>query len=218
MRQAPPCVGDSLKGIGVRVVFFQFAVRFCSISGGILSLKRIVLAPNEARVARLGRYFLPDQPLHVIQHGNNRQAIFFCEDDHRRLRAWLAEAAAAHHCARYAAESQIAPATVNGSPAQAAHLCFLSSDAAPPPNSLLPSGASYANASTCSGATGGRHRVGDCRPSILLPPRWGHSRSAITTGKALWSQASPRPQPGELSTAFRLSEASTAASTARWRP
>jgi hypothetical protein len=119
-----------------------------------LSLKRIVLAPNEARVARLGRYFLPDQPLHVIQHGNNRQAIFFCEDDHRRLRAWLAEAAAAHHCARYAAESQIAPATVNGSPAQAAHLYFLSSGAAPPPNSLLPSGASYANASTCSGATG----------------------------------------------------------------
>ena len=73
-------------------------------------------------MARLGRYFRPDQPLHVIQHGNNRQAILFCEDDHRRLHAWLAEAAAAHHCARYAAESQIAPATVNGSPAQAPHL------------------------------------------------------------------------------------------------
>jgi hypothetical protein len=28
-------------------------------------------------MARLGRYFLPDQPLHVIQRGNNRQAIFF---------------------------------------------------------------------------------------------------------------------------------------------
>src|SRR6516165_6009779 len=73
MRQDPPCVGDSLKGIGVSVVFFRFAVRFCSISGGSLSLKRIVLAPNEARVARLGRYFLPDQPLHVIQRDNNRQ-------------------------------------------------------------------------------------------------------------------------------------------------
>ena len=34
-------------------------------------------------MARLGRYFLPDQPLHVIQRGNNRQAIFFCEDDYR---------------------------------------------------------------------------------------------------------------------------------------
>ena len=64
-----------------------------------MSLKRIVLAPNEARVARLGRYFQPDQPQHVIQHGNNRQAIFFCEDDHRRLHAWLAEAAATHRCA-----------------------------------------------------------------------------------------------------------------------
>jgi REP element-mobilizing transposase RayT len=30
-------------------------------------------------MARLGRYFLVDQPLHVIQRGNNRQAIFFCE-------------------------------------------------------------------------------------------------------------------------------------------
>jgi putative transposase len=53
-------------------------------------------------VARLGRYFLPDQPLHVIQRGNNRQAIFFCQDDYGRLHAWLAEAAAAHDCAVHA--------------------------------------------------------------------------------------------------------------------
>ena len=26
-------------------------------------------------MARHGRYFLPDQPLHVIQRGNNRSAI-----------------------------------------------------------------------------------------------------------------------------------------------
>src|SRR6516165_3365302 len=208
MRQDPPCVGDSLKGIGVSVVFFRFAVRFCSISGGSLSLKRIVLAPNEARVARLGRYFLPDQPLHVIQRDNNRQAIFFCEDDHRRLHAWLAEAAAAHHCARYAAESQIAPATVNGSPAQAAHLCFLSSGAAPPPNSLLPSGASYANASTCSGATGGRHRVGDCRPSILLPPRWGILGQQLRRAKLYGLRQGHDRRRGN---AFRLPGASTAA-------
>jgi hypothetical protein len=31
-------------------------------------------------MARLGRYFLPDQPLHAIQRGNNREAIFFAED------------------------------------------------------------------------------------------------------------------------------------------
>jgi REP element-mobilizing transposase RayT len=33
-------------------------------------------------MARLGRYFLPDQPLHAIQRGNNREAIFFAEDDY----------------------------------------------------------------------------------------------------------------------------------------
>jgi len=32
-------------------------------------------------MARLGRYFLPDQPLHVIQRANNRQAIFFAVED-----------------------------------------------------------------------------------------------------------------------------------------
>jgi hypothetical protein len=42
-----------------------------------------------------------------------------------------------------AAESQVAPAFVNGKPAQSAQLYFLSSGAAPPPNSLLPAGASY---------------------------------------------------------------------------
>jgi putative transposase len=44
-------------------------------------------------MARLGRYFLPNQPLHVIQRGNNRSAIFFAEDDYERYRGWLAEAA-----------------------------------------------------------------------------------------------------------------------------
>jgi hypothetical protein len=42
-----------------------------------------------------------------------------------------------------AAESQTAPTIVNGNPAQAAQLYLLSSGAAPPPTSLLPSGASY---------------------------------------------------------------------------
>lgn len=31
-------------------------------------------------MARRGRYFLPDQPLHVIQRRNNRGAIFFHVD------------------------------------------------------------------------------------------------------------------------------------------
>jgi len=44
-------------------------------------------------MARLGRYFLPDQPLHVIQRGNNRGAIFFAIEDYERYHDWLAEAA-----------------------------------------------------------------------------------------------------------------------------
>jgi putative transposase len=54
------------------------------------------------QMARLGRYFLPDQPLHVIQRGNNRQAIFFGEDDYARYRDWLVAAAARHGCAVHA--------------------------------------------------------------------------------------------------------------------
>jgi hypothetical protein len=28
-------------------------------------------------MARLGRYFLAEQPLHLIQRGNNREAVFY---------------------------------------------------------------------------------------------------------------------------------------------
>ena len=53
-------------------------------------------------MARLGRYFLPDQPLPVIQRGNNRAPIFFGDDDYERYRTWLGEAAAAYGCAIHA--------------------------------------------------------------------------------------------------------------------
>jgi putative transposase len=53
-------------------------------------------------MARLGRYFLPDQPLHVIQRGNNRQPIFFAAEDYARYRDWLAAAAARYGCAVHA--------------------------------------------------------------------------------------------------------------------
>lgn len=53
-------------------------------------------------MARLGRYFLPDQPLHVIQRGNNRGAIFFREDDYASYRDWLTAAAAEYGCLIYA--------------------------------------------------------------------------------------------------------------------
>jgi putative transposase len=51
---------------------------------------------------RRGRYFLPDQPLHVIQRGNDRQPIFFADDDYVRYRDWLLEGAGRHLCAIHA--------------------------------------------------------------------------------------------------------------------
>ena len=53
-------------------------------------------------MARLGRYFLPDQPLHVIQRGIDRRAVFFRPDDYARYRAWLIEAADEYGCAVHA--------------------------------------------------------------------------------------------------------------------
>ena len=53
-------------------------------------------------MARLGRYFLPDQPLHVIQRGNNREPTFFCEDDYIHYRNWLIATANEHACSVHA--------------------------------------------------------------------------------------------------------------------
>ena len=49
-------------------------------------------------MARLGRYFLPEQKLHVIQRGNDRGAIFFAVEDYARYHGWLAEAAGRYFC------------------------------------------------------------------------------------------------------------------------
>lgn len=43
---------------------------------------------------RKRRFFLPDVPVHVVQRGNNRQAVFFDENDYRVYLDWLGEAAA----------------------------------------------------------------------------------------------------------------------------
>ena len=44
-------------------------------------------------MARLPRYFIPGQPQHIIQRGNNRQAIFAAESDYQFFRDALVEAA-----------------------------------------------------------------------------------------------------------------------------
>jgi putative transposase len=45
-------------------------------------------------MSRLGRWFVPGVPQHVIQRGNNRQAVFFGDDDRRAYTDWLRETAA----------------------------------------------------------------------------------------------------------------------------
>jgi putative transposase len=51
---------------------------------------------------RKPRFFVPDVPVHVIQRGNNRQAVFFHDNDYRVYLDRLAEAATAHGCAIHA--------------------------------------------------------------------------------------------------------------------
>ena len=45
-------------------------------------------------MARLPRYVIPDQPQHIIQRGNNRQAIFASDMDYQFFRDVLVEASA----------------------------------------------------------------------------------------------------------------------------
>ena len=42
-------------------------------------------------MARLPRYVIPDQPQHIIQRGNNRQAIFASDMDYQFFRDVLVE-------------------------------------------------------------------------------------------------------------------------------
>ena len=49
-------------------------------------------------MARLSRFVIPGQPQHVIQRGNNRQAIFRAEADYQFFLEKLSEAADKHQC------------------------------------------------------------------------------------------------------------------------
>jgi putative transposase len=51
---------------------------------------------------RKPRFFVADIPAHVLQRGNNRQAIFFAENDYRVYLGWLAGAAKRWNCAVHA--------------------------------------------------------------------------------------------------------------------
>ncbi|MDN5850423.1 MAG: transposase [Nitrococcus sp.] len=47
---------------------------------------------------RQPRYNLISVPQHVIQRGNNRQAVFFADEDYRTYLEHLKAAADRHHC------------------------------------------------------------------------------------------------------------------------
>jgi len=49
-------------------------------------------------MARLPRFVIPGQPQHVIQRGNNRQAVFVGDDDYRFYLEGLQDACSKHQC------------------------------------------------------------------------------------------------------------------------
>jgi len=53
-------------------------------------------------MSRKPRFFVADIPTHVVQRDNNRQAIFFTDNDYRVYLGWVAEAAKRWSCAVHA--------------------------------------------------------------------------------------------------------------------
>ena len=51
---------------------------------------------------RKPRFYLPGVPAHIIQRGNNRQAVFFADEDYRVYLGWLKEGAQLLGCAIHA--------------------------------------------------------------------------------------------------------------------
>lgn len=51
---------------------------------------------------RKPRFYLPGVPAHVIQRGNDRQPVFFSDEDYRAYLSWLREGALQHGCAVHA--------------------------------------------------------------------------------------------------------------------
>ena len=51
---------------------------------------------------RKSRFYVAGMPVHIVQRGNNRQPIFFDENDNRLYLAWLKEAAEKYNCSVHA--------------------------------------------------------------------------------------------------------------------
>ena len=59
-------------------------------------------AIGSALMPRKPRFFIAGFPTHIVQRGNNRQPIFFKDDDYRAYLDWLDEAADRWGCAIHA--------------------------------------------------------------------------------------------------------------------
>ena len=57
---------------------------------------------SEVPMPRKPRFFIADLPTHIVQRGNNRQPVFFAEDDYGSYLNWLGEAADRWGCAIHA--------------------------------------------------------------------------------------------------------------------
>ena len=53
-------------------------------------------------MARLTRFFLPNQPMHVVHRGKDGRRVFFGKNDFVRYRDWLVDAAEKYGCAIHA--------------------------------------------------------------------------------------------------------------------
>jgi putative transposase len=53
-------------------------------------------------MARLSRFFLPNQPMHAVHRGKGGRRVFFGKGDYARYRDWLADAAKRYGCAVHA--------------------------------------------------------------------------------------------------------------------
>ena len=51
---------------------------------------------------RKARFYLPGVPAHVIQRGNNRQAVFFADEDYQAYLNWLKAGSRVHGCVIHA--------------------------------------------------------------------------------------------------------------------
>jgi len=58
----------------------------------------LVYFKEEVKMARLPRYVIPDQPQHIIQRGNNREPVFYSEDDYRFYKGKLLDCSRKHEC------------------------------------------------------------------------------------------------------------------------